>query len=60
VVVSLTSFGLMRNGRIIQPHRDNNVIGFTLDRCRLTAVQFSKTNYGEAGLSFDKVGCRRG
>jgi hypothetical protein len=56
--VRLTAFGLVRDGRIIQPKHDNNIMSFALVHCRLTAVRYSKINYGEAGLSFDKTGCR--
>jgi hypothetical protein len=56
--VRLTVFGLVRNGRIVQPRHDNNTMAFALQRCRLTAVRYSKVTYGEAGLSLDKSGCR--
>jgi hypothetical protein len=56
--VRLTAFGLVRNGRIVQPRHDNNAMTFALHRCRLTAVRYSKVTYGEAGLSLDKSGCR--
>jgi hypothetical protein len=56
--VRLTAFGLVRNGRIVQPKHDNNTMSFALQHCRLTAVRYSKINYGEAGLSLDKDGCR--
>jgi len=56
--VRLTAFGLVRNGRIVQPRHDNNTMSFALKHCRLTAVRYSKVNYGEAGLTLDKTGCR--
>jgi len=56
--VRLTAFGLVRNGSIVQPKHDNNTMSFALKHCRLTAVRYSKVNYGEAGLSLDKSGCR--
>ena len=56
--VRLTAFGLVRNGRIVQPRHDNNTMTFALQHCRLTAVRYSKVTYGEAGLSLDKTGCR--
>jgi hypothetical protein len=56
--VRLTAFGLVRNGRIVQPKHDNNTMSFALQHCRLTAVRYAKVNYGEAGLSLDKTGCR--
>ncbi len=57
--VRFTAFGLVRNGKMMQPRRDNNVIAFALlHRCLLRAVRYSKVTYGEAGLSMDKVSCR--
>jgi hypothetical protein len=56
--VRLTAFGLVRNGKIVDPKHDNNTMSFALRHCRLTAVRYSKTNYGEAGLSLDRTGCR--
>jgi hypothetical protein len=56
--VRLTAFGLVRDGRIVQPRHDNNTMSFALRHCRLTAVRYSKINYGEVGLSLDKTGCR--
>ena len=56
--VRLTAFGLVRNGRIVQPKHDNNTMAFALQHCRLTAVRYSKVTYGEAGLTLDKSGCR--
>jgi hypothetical protein len=56
--VHLTAFGLVRNGRIVQPRHDNNTMSFALKHCRLTAVRYSKVTYGEAGLSLDKDRCR--
>jgi len=57
--VRFTAFGLVRNGKMMQPRRDNNVIAFALlHRCLLRAVRYSKVTYGEAGLSMDKVNCR--
>ena len=56
--VRLTAFGLVSNGKIVQPKHDNNTMTFSLQHCRLTAVRYSKVNYGEAGLSLDKNGCR--
>lgn len=58
VEVRMTAFGLLRGGRIYQPRRDKNVIVFSLQRCLLRAVRYSKVSYGEAGLSMDKVNCR--
>jgi len=56
--VRLTAFGLVRNGKIVQPKHDNNTMSFALQHCRLTAVRYSKTTYGEAGLTLDRTGCR--
>ena len=56
--VRLTAFGLVRQGRIVQPRHDNNTMSFALKHCRLTAVRYSKVTYGEAGLTLDKTGCR--
>ena len=56
--VRLTAFGLVRQGRIVEPKHDNNTLTFALAHCRLTAVRYSKVTYGEAGLSLDKTGCR--
>ncbi len=56
--VRFTAFGLLRDGKLVQPHRDNNGFAFVLRRCRLVAVRYSKISYGEAGLTFDKSGCR--
>jgi hypothetical protein len=56
--VRMKVFGLLRDGRIFQGRRDNNVIVFSLQRCQLRAVRYSKVSYGEAGLSLDKVNCR--
>jgi hypothetical protein len=56
--VRLKAFGLLRDGRIYQPRRDNNVIVFALRRCLLRSVRYSKVSYGEAGLSMDKANCR--
>ncbi|HEV2739221.1 MAG TPA: hypothetical protein VGU66_11630 [Candidatus Elarobacter sp.] len=56
--VRLTLFGLLRDGRIVQPRHDNNVIVFALQHCLLRSVRYSKVSYGEAGLSMDKANCR--
>jgi len=56
--VRLTAFGLLRDGRIVQPRRYSNVMVFALQHCVLRAVRYSKVSYGEAGLSLDKSGCR--
>jgi hypothetical protein len=56
--VRFTAFGLLRDGRLFQPRRDNNVMVFELQRCLLRAVRYSKVTYGEAGLSMDKANCR--
>ena len=56
--VRLIAFGLVRNGKIVDPKPDNNTMAFGLQHCRLTAVRYSKRTYGEAGLSLDKGGCR--
>ena len=56
--VRLTAFGLLRDGRIVQPKRYSNVMIFTLRRCVLRAVRYSKVSYGEVGLSLDKSDCR--
>ncbi|MDQ6927016.1 MAG: hypothetical protein M3154_12395 [Candidatus Eremiobacteraeota bacterium] len=57
--VRFTKFGLVRDGKMMEPKRDNNVITFALQqRCLLRAVRYSKVTYGEAGLSMDKTGCR--
>jgi hypothetical protein len=56
--VHLTAFGLVSQGRIVQPRHDNNTMSFALRHCRLTAVRYSKVTYGEAGLTLDKNGCR--
>jgi hypothetical protein len=56
--VSLGAFGLLREGRIVQPRRYSNVMVFALRRCLLRAVRYSKVSYGEAGLSFDRSNCR--
>ena len=58
VLVRFTRFGLLRDGTIPQPRPDNNVITFVLQRCILSAVQYSKVSYGEAGLTFDRSDCR--
>ncbi len=58
VEVRLNTFGLLRDGRIVQPKRYSNVMVFTLKRCLLRAVRYSKVSYGEVGLSLDKSGCR--
>ena len=58
-LVRFTAFGLVRNGQMVQPRRDNNVIEFALlRRCLLRAVRYSKVTYGEVGLSMEKVNCR--
>lgn len=56
--VRFTAFGLVRDGKLVQPHHDNNAFAFALRKCRLVAVRYSKVSYGEAGLTFDKSGCR--
>ena len=56
--VRMKVFGLLRDGRIYQGRRDNNVIAFSLQHCLLRAVRYSKVSYGEAGLSMDKMNCR--
>jgi hypothetical protein len=56
--VRLTAFGLLRDGRIVQPRRDNNVLVFALQRCVLRAVRYAKVTYGEAGLTMDRTNCR--
>jgi len=56
--VRLVAFGLLRDGRIYQSKRDNNVMAFALRGCLLRAVRYSKVSYGEAGLTLDKTGCR--
>jgi drug/metabolite transporter (DMT)-like permease len=57
--VRFTAFGLVRDGKLVQPRRDNNVIAFALlHRCLLRAVRYSKITYGEVGLSMDKANCR--
>ncbi len=57
--VRLTKFGLVRDGKVAQPKRDNNVMSFALvKRCLLRAIRYSKVNYGEAGLTLDKSDCR--
>ncbi|MDP9107194.1 MAG: hypothetical protein M3N49_14850 [Candidatus Eremiobacteraeota bacterium] len=56
--VRLVAFGLLRDGRIYQSKRDNNVIVFALQHCLLRSVRYSKVSYGEAGLSMDKANCR--
>jgi hypothetical protein len=58
VEVRMKVFGLLRDGRIYQARRDNNVIAFALKRCLLRAVRYSRVSYGEAGLSMDKTNCR--
>ena len=55
--VHLVAFGLVRNGGIPDPKRENSTLTFALQHCRLTAVRYSKVTYGEAGLSLDKSGC---
>jgi hypothetical protein len=57
--VHFTSIALLRDGRPQKARKDDKVIGFALQHCRLTAVRYSKLLYGEAGLTFDRAGCRR-
>jgi hypothetical protein len=57
--VRFTAFGLVRDGKMMRPKRDNNVISFALTkRCLLRAVRYSQATYGEAGLTMDKADCR--
>jgi hypothetical protein len=57
--VRLTKFGLVRDGKIAQPKRDDNVMTFAFpQRCLLRAVRYSKVTYGEVGLTLEKAGCR--
>jgi hypothetical protein len=58
VLVRFTRVGMLRDRTIPQPVTDTNVIAFVLHRCRLTAVQYAQRLYGEAGLTFEKSGCR--
>ena len=39
--------------------KEDKVIAFTLKGCRLIAVRYPMLFYGEAGLSFDRAGCKR-
>jgi hypothetical protein len=57
--VRFTKLGLVRDGKMMQPKRDNNVIVFALQqRCVLRAVRYAKVTYGEVGLTMDKADCR--
>jgi hypothetical protein len=56
--VRLTSIGLVRGGKLAQAKKEAKAIGFVLRGCRLISVQYSKLLYGEAGLRFDKAGCK--
>ncbi|MBV8298475.1 MAG: hypothetical protein JO083_02780 [Candidatus Eremiobacteraeota bacterium] len=39
--------------------KEDKVIGFALKGCALTAVRYSKLLYGDAGLTFERAGCKR-
>ena len=39
--------------------KEDKVIAFALKGCRLIAVRYPMLFYGEAGLSFDRAGCKR-
>ncbi len=55
--VRFAVLGLVRGGLLTKASRENKVLSFALRRCRLTAVQYSKLLYGEAGLNFNKSRC---
>jgi hypothetical protein len=59
VHVHFTTGSLLQNGVVLRSRKHENVIDFALQRCRLTAVRYSKLLYGEAGLTFERAGCAR-
>jgi hypothetical protein len=57
--VRFSSIALLNHGKPQKSRAENKEIAFTLQRCRLTAVRYAKLLYGEAGLTFDRAGCKR-
>jgi hypothetical protein len=57
--VHLTGIALVHDGKPQKARKENKLIAFALSRCRLTAVRYSKLLYGEAGLRFERAGCKR-
>jgi hypothetical protein len=56
--VHLTRIALVGNSKQ-KPRRENKVIAFALNGCRLVAVRYPQLLYGEAGLTFERAGCKR-
>ena len=56
--VHFTRVALVGNSKQ-KPRKENKDIAFALKGCRLIAVRYPKLLYGEAGLSFDRAGCKR-
>ena len=56
--VHFTSIALVGKSKQ-KPRKENKVIAFALKGCRLIAVRYPQLLYGEAGLSFDRAGCKR-
>jgi len=56
--VRLTAIGLVPRRNRMKPEREDKRIVFGATGCRLTAIRYPKALYGEAGLTFDKSGCK--
>ncbi|GEM_PF-3446244 len=57
VVLRLTTIGLLGRVGITKAKRENKLLVLSIMGCRLSAVQYPKELYGEAGLTLEKSGC---